>query len=304
MGVSDEAISDVLSAAIAGLRQGTFTSDGKQNDIRFKVKEEQIASVDDVKRLYVRNNYGNVIPLGQLVKSEERKSLNSISRINRQRSVSIYGNVAPGMSQSVVLAKAQEIANQMLPPGYTFHYEGASAGFSSSFKSLSLALLIGIMVAYMILAVQFNSFVDPITVLMALPFSFSGALLILWTTGISLNLFSFIGLIVLMGIAKKNSIMLVEFTTHKQKEEKLTTAQALLAACPVRLRPILMTSVATVCAALPLVWGTGLGIETRKPMGLVIIGGMIVSTSFTLFIVPIFYLILSGLKSKKKSHFA
>lgn len=302
MGVSDAAISDVLSTAIAGLRQGTFTSDGKQNDIRFKVKEDQISSDDDVKRLYVRNNYGNMIPLSQLVKSEERKSLNSISRINRQRSVSIYGNIAPGTSQSVVLAKAQQIAEQLLPPGYTFHYEGASAGFSSSFKSLSLALLIGIMVAYMILAVQFNSFVDPISVLVALPFSLSGALLILWTTGISLNLFSFIGLIVLMGIAKKNSIMLVEFTTHSQKEGNLTTADALLQACPVRLRPVLMTSVATVFAALPLVMGSGLGIETRKPMGLVIIGGMIVSTSFTLFIVPIFYLILAGLKSKKKIH--
>ena len=302
MGVSDEAISDVLSAAIAGLRQGTFTSDGKQNDIRFKVKESQISSVDDVKRLYVRNNYGNVIPLGQLVKSEERKSLNSITRINRQRSVSIYGNIAPGTSQSVVLAKTKEIAEQVLPAGYTFHYEGASAGFSSSFKSLSLALLIGIMVAYMILAVQFNSFVDPISVLVALPFSLSGALLILWLTNISLNLFSFIGLIVLMGIAKKNSIMLVEFTTHKQKEHDLSTADALLEACPVRLRPILMTSVATVCAALPLVVGSSLGIETRRPMGLVIIGGMIVSTSFTLFIVPIFYLILSGLKRKPKNH--
>lgn len=302
MGVSDQSISDVLSAAIAGLRQGTFTSGGKQNDIRFKVKEEQIKSVDDVKRLYVRNNYGNMVPLGQLVKSEERKSLNSITRINRQRAVSVYGNIASGQSQSVVLNKAKEIAEKVLPAGYSFQYEGASAGFSSSFKSLSLALLIGIMVAYMILAVQFNSFVDPISVLIALPFSLSGALMILWVTNISLNLFSFIGLIVLMGIAKKNSIMLVEFTTHNQKEDNSTTEEALLKACPVRLRPILMTSVATVCAAIPLIIGSSLGIETRKPMGLVIIGGMIVSTTFTLVIVPIFYLILSKLKFKPRAH--
>jgi multidrug efflux pump subunit AcrB len=298
-GVSDEAISDILSAAIAGLKQGTFTSDGKQNDIRFKVNENQISSVEDVKKLYVRNNFGNMIPIGDLVKSEERKSLNSISRINRTRSVSIYGNNAPGTSQSVVLEKAKEYADQILPSGYSFHYEGAAAGFSSSFKSLSSALLIGIMIAYMILAVQFNSFIDPISVLMALPFSLSGALLILWSTNISLNLFSFIGLVVLMGIAKKNSIMLVEFTTHMQKTENLSTVDALLKACPVRLRPILMTSVATVCAALPLVMGSSMGIETRRPMGLVIIGGMIVSTSFTLFVVPVFYLLLAGLKSKK-----
>lgn len=302
MGVSDQAISDVLSAAIAGLKQGTFTSDGKQNDIRFKVLESQVTSVEDVKKLFVRNNFGNIVSMGQLVKAEERKSLNSINRINRQRSISVYGNIAPGQSQSVVLGKAKEIAEQILPSGYTFNYEGASAGFSSSFKSLSSALMIGILVAYLILAVQFNSFIDPISVLVSLPFSFSGALLILFLTGISLNLFSFIGLIVLMGIAKKNSIMLVEFTTHTQHEENLSTMDSLLKACPVRLRPILMTSVATVFAALPLVMGSSLGIETRKPMGLVIIGGIVVSTSFTLFVVPVFYLILSGLKSKKLIH--
>ncbi|MFZ3230489.1 MAG: efflux RND transporter permease subunit [Pseudobdellovibrio sp.] len=301
VGVSDEAISNVLTAAIAGLRQGTFESDGKQNDIRFKVKEEQISSVEDVKKLYIRNNFGNMIQLGQLVKSEERKSLSTITRINRQRAVSIYGNIIEGQSQSTVLSKAKEFAEKILPLGYSFHFEGASAGFSSSFKSLSLALLIGIMVAYMILAVQFNSFIDPISVLVSLPFSLSGALLILFITNISLNLFSFIGLIVLMGIAKKNSIMLVEFTSHIQKEENLSTTDALLKACPVRLRPILMTSVATVCASIPLIVGSSLGIETRRPMGLVIIGGMIVSTSFTLFIVPIFYLTLSGLKKKKKT---
>ena len=135
---------------------------------------------------------------------------------------------------------------------------------------------------------------------MSLPFSLSGALLILWLTGTSLNLFSFIGLIVLMGIAKKNSIMLVEFTVQILTKDKVSTSEALLKACPVRLRPVLMTSIATLFAALPLVVGSGLGIETRRPMGLVIIGGIVVSTIFTLFIVPIFYLILSEFKRRKE----
>ncbi len=294
-GVSADAVSQVLQVAIAGLRAGQFMSDGKKNDIRFKVKESQIASKEDVKLLFVRNNYGNMIPLSELVTTENKPSLQSINRINRQRSISTYGNLIPGQSQGAVLSKIRENAEKILPPGYTFNLEGAAAGFSSSFQNLYLVLLIGVLVAYMILAVQFNSFRDPIAVLMSLPFSFTGAFLILWMTGASLNLFSFIGLIVLMGIAKKNSIMLVEFATHIKHDKDVSYREALLQACPVRLRPILMTSVATVMAAIPLVLGGGLGHETRKPMGLVIIGGMFVSTTFTLFVVPIFYLILNNL---------
>ena len=298
-GVSADAVSQVLQVAIAGLRAGQFTSDGKKNDIRFKVKEDQIATQEDVKMLYVRNNYGNIIPLSELVTTENKPSLQSINRINRQRSISVYGNLISGQSQSTVLNKIKATAESILPDGYTFNLEGASAGFSSSFQNLYLVLLIGIVVAYMILAVQFNSFRDPIAVLMSLPFSVTGAFLILWMMGSSLNLFSFIGLIVLMGIAKKNSIMLVEFTTHVKHDKNISYSEALLQACPVRLRPILMTSVATVMAALPLVFGGGLGHETRKPMGLVIVGGIIVSTTFTLFVVPVFYLILNELRWKK-----
>ncbi len=298
-GVSVDAVSQVLQAAIAGVRGGQFMADGKRNDIRFKVLEDQIKSKADVKKLYVRNNYGNLISIADLVVDEDKQALQSISRINRQRAISVYGNLFPGQSQSVVLNKAKEIAEATLTTGYTFNLEGASAGFSSSFQNMYMAIFLGILVAYMILATQFNSFRDPISVLMALPFSISGALLILWMTSESLNLFSFIGLIVLMGIAKKNSIMLVEFTTQILHRDKVSWREALLKACPVRLRPILMTSVATVFAALPLVLGGGLGHETRKPMGLVIVGGTIVSTIFTLFVVPIFYLILNEIRFKK-----
>lgn len=301
-GVSVEAVSQVLETAIAGIRAGQFLADGKRNDIRFKVNESQIASVEDVKKLYVRNNYGNIIEIGDIVKAETKKTLQSISRINRQRSISVFGNLYPGQSQATVLEKAKAYAQTILPEGYSFHLEGASAGFSSSFQNLLSALLVGILIAYMILAVQFNSFRDPIAVLMALPFSASGAILVLWGTHTSLNLFSFIGLIVLMGIAKKNSIMLVEFTTQVLHRDKLSHIDALLQACPVRLRPILMTSAATVMAALPLVLGEGLGHETRRPMGLVIIGGTVVSTLFTLFVVPIFYLLLNQIHFFKKKN--
>ncbi|RYZ83498.1 MAG: efflux RND transporter permease subunit [Proteobacteria bacterium] len=202
----------------------------------------------------------------------------SINRVNRQRAISVYGNLAPGKSQSVVLDRAKAIAGEILPTGYSFALEGASAGFSTAFTSLYSAMMIGILIAYLILAVQFNSFVHPIPVLIALPFSVTGALIALWAFDASLNLFSFIGLIVLMGISKKNSIMLVEFTNQVRKAGNKPVRESLLEACPVRLRPIIMTSVATVAAALPLVIGGGIGSETRLPLGLSIVGGTIVST--------------------------
>ncbi len=303
-GVTVETVGRTLSAAVGGLRQGRYTANGRRYDIRFKIPDHLVRSAADIKRIYVRNNAGNLLPLSEIVTIKEEKASLAISRVNRQRAISVYGNLAPGVSQAKALDRTKEIAAEILPIGYTFALEGASAGFSEAFASLYGALLIGVLVAYLILAVQFNSFVHPISVLMALPFSVTGALLALWMTGVSLNLFSFIGLIVLMGIAKKNSILLVEFTNQRREEHKREgkddVAHSLLEACPVRLRPIIMTSVATVAAALPLAIGHGMGSEARLPMGLAIIGGTIVSTVLTLFVVPAIYLMLTKFESKPK----
>ncbi|AHZ86373.1 Multidrug resistance protein MdtC [Bdellovibrio bacteriovorus] len=299
-GVSVEDVGRILSAGVGGLREGRYTADGRRYDIRFKFLEDQIQKPEDFKKLYVRNNFGNLIPLSQLVKIEEQSAIQGISRVNRQRAISVFGNLAPGQSQAKVLDRASAIAKEILPTGYSFALEGASAGFADSFKSLYSAMLVGILVAYLILAIQFNSFIHPVSVLVALPFSVTGALVALWMFDVSLNLFSFIGLIVLMGIAKKNSILLVEFTNQVRYHGEKDISKALLQACPIRLRPILMTSVATVAAAMPLVIGHGIGSETRVPMGLSIIGGTIVSTLLTLFVVPALYLMLSPLESKKK----
>ncbi|MDD4974371.1 MAG: efflux RND transporter permease subunit [Bacteriovorax sp.] len=299
-GVTVEQVGEVLSSGIGSVRQGRFTMDGKRYDIRFKIKDELIQSADDFKRLYVRNNVGNLVPMSEIVTISEGRAIQGIARVNRQRAISVYGNLAPGQSQSKVLDRAKAIAKEILPTGYTFALEGASAGFASSFSSLTSALSIGILVAFLILAVQFNSFVHPFAVLIALPFSVSGALVSLWLFGASVNLFSFIGLIVLMGISKKNSIMLVEFSNQVRERTKKPVTEALLEACPVRLRPILMTSAATVAAATPLIFGHGMGAETRLPMGLSIIGGTIVSTVLTLFVVPALYLIMSPLENKPK----
>jgi multidrug efflux pump subunit AcrB len=297
--VNIDTVAATLNATVAGTRISRFTGDGRRYDIRVKLHDDQVKSIADISKIQVRNQFGNQVPLSKLVTFSEGTTFQAINRLNRQRSIGVYGNLTAGQSQQSVLSRAQAISREELPAGYTFSLEGAAAGLAESFRSLFLAMILGIVVAYMILATQFNSFVHPIAVLVALPFSLTGAFLILWLFGISLNLFSMIGIIVLMGIAKKNSILLVEFTNHTRAHGEADVRKALLEACPIRLRPILMTSVATVCAAIPLAVGNSIGQETRTPMGLTIIGGTIVSTAFTLFVVPSIYLMLSKLERNK-----
>jgi multidrug efflux pump subunit AcrB len=236
--------------------------------------------------------------MSQVVSFERVNSIQGISRINRQRSISVFGNLGEGQSQAQVMAQIRDLSVKHLPAGYSFGLEGVASGFQETFRSLSMALWLGVLVAYMILAVQFNSFIHPITILVALPFSVSGAFLLLWAFGFSLNLYSFIGILVLMGIVKKNSILLVEFT-NQVREHEVDVKKALLQACPVRLRPILMTSLATIFAAFALIIGNDIGIETRRPLGITIIGGMTVSTIFSLFVVPALYYLLSSIERKK-----
>lgn len=301
-GVSIEEVAQTLNVAVAGMRQSRYTADARRYDIRIKIPEEYVTSPGDIGKIFVRNQFGNLISLSQLVDIRESSSYQSITRINRQRAIGIFGSMAGGHSQGEVIGRARQIASEILPEGYHLQLEGASAGMAESFKSLQGALVLGILVAYMILAIQFNSFIHPVAVLIALPFSLTGSLLTLWITGVSLNLFSFIGIIVLMGIAKKNSILLVEFTNQvRRRDPSRGVPGAIIEACPIRLRPILMTSVATVAAAFPLIIGNSIGQETRIPMGLTIIGGTIVSTVFTLFVVPCVYILLSGFEMNKRA---
>lgn len=297
-GVSMETIGRTINAAIGGIREGKFTKDGRRYDVRIRLNPEQRLDADAVKQLTVRTSYGEIIPLSEVVKLETVKTLQAISRVNRQRSISVTANLAPGASQSTALAETERIAREVMPAGYTFNLEGGAKTFEESFQSLWFAFLLGLIVAYMVLASQFNSFIHPFTVLLALPFSVTGAIAALHLYDQSLNLYSAIGLILLMGIAKKNSILLVEFANH-QRDLGLPVREAMVAAAPIRLRPILMTSIATLAAALPLAMGIGAGAETRRPMALAIVGGVIVSTFFTLYVVPCAYLVLSKLERKK-----
>ncbi|MBI5240688.1 MAG: efflux RND transporter permease subunit [Elusimicrobia bacterium] len=291
-GVSIASIGTTINAMVGGVRSGLFTAAGRRYDVRVRAEPRYRLSSDDIKKFYVRNNRGEMIRLSEVVRIDEKPSLLTITRKDRERSIGIFANVAPGKSQAAVIDRIARVAKETLPDGYRIVFSGSSQTFKESFQSLIMALLLGVLVAYMVLGSQFNSFVHPFTVLLALPFSVSGAFLALWFGGKSLNVYSMIGLILLMGIVKKNSILLVDFTTQRRREG-LEVRPALLDACPIRLRPILMTSISTIAAAVPPALAWGPGAETRIPMALAVIGGVFFSTLLTLFVVPCAYSVLA-----------
>lgn len=287
-GVSVQEIGTTINALIGGVVVGKYSKEGHRNDIRIKMADASKDKLSDLHKIFVRNTRGELVNLMDVVKVKELPGVQAINRRARQRAITIYASLPKGASQGESLNLVREITKKHLPAGYSLVESGAAETYNEAFTGLIFALLLGILVAYMVLGTQFNSFIDPVTVLMALPFSFSGAFLALWIMDQSVNLYSMIGLILLMGIVKKNSILLVDFT-NQRRMEGLGIKEALIDACPKRLRPILMTTIATVAGAVPLAFALGAGSEALRPMAVAIIGGSLVSSVLTLVVVPAIY---------------
>ena len=294
-GVSSSTVTQQLNLLVGGqiLNGSTAYPKGRHRyAIEMRLLADQRDALPELDQIKLRNNRGEVVSLSSVVTLTHQPSLMLISRLNRSRAITVYGNPAPGVSQDESLRKTEALVKSMIPAGYYIKMTGSSQNFKESFQSLIWAMILGLLVSYMVLASQFNSFIHPVTVLMALPFSFSGAFVGLWLGHQSINMYSLIGFILLMGIVKKNSILLVDYT-NQLRNEGLPIADALFKACPVRLRPIIMTSAATVAAALPEALALAPGSETSIPMAIAIIGGVIASTVLTLFVVPVVYSLLS-----------
>ncbi len=294
-------ISNTVAAMVGGLKllPNKYTdASGHRDDIQIKLIPGQNQDEVDISKILVRNLYGEVRPLSDLVTEESGSTLLTVTRYNRERGISVFGNFATGKSQSDVIDYIKKLEKEILPEAYHITFIGNTEAFRDSFHSLLVALILGILVAYMVLASQFNSFLHPVVILLALPFSLTGALLAMKLTSTSLNIYSLIGILLLMGIVKKNSILLVEFTNVKRREGNEVNA-ALLLACPIRLRPILMTSIATIAGAVPSAFALGSGAELIRPMAIAVIGGVILSTFLTLFVVPCAYSLINRFESHK-----
>lgn len=291
MGVPITTIANGVSAMVGGLKllPNKYTdSAGHREDIQVKLGADQNRGPVDIQNIAVRNVFSWLTPLSSLVEIKPGSTLLTVTRYNRERAIGIFGNFAPKKSLSEVIDYINKLAKDILPPGYHITLAGSSAAFKESNQSFLIALILGIFVAFVVLATQFNSFLHPAIILLALPFSLTGALLAMKLTDTSFNIYSSIGILLLMGIVKKNSILLVEFT-NLRREEGLDVNAALIDACPVRLRPIVMTSVATIAGAIPSALARGAGSEIMRPMAITVIGGVLASTFLTLFVVPCAY---------------
>jgi len=296
LGISVETVAATINSLVGGVRVGKYTAGGRRIDVRLRLLADQRSRPEDLSSLKLRTSNGELIPLSSLVRQEERPALQAITRRDRERAISIFANVAPGASQQEAIALVEKTAKE-LPGGTRVVLGGASVAFRESMSSLLFALFLGIGVAYMVLASQFNSFLHPVTVLTILPLSVAGAAFALGLTGNTLNIFSMIGLLLLMGIVKKNSIILVDYALQ-QREHGADAVEAMRRAGPVRLRPILMTSIATMMAAVPAAMALGAGSETRQPMAIAVLGGLSVSTLLSLVVVPAFYVVADRYKAR------
>lgn len=297
-GVSVRDIGQTVQAMIAGIVAGKYAEGGRRYDIRVKVEGDQLREIEDISNIMIRNNRGELVALSEVTEIVEQEGLLGITRKEGSRAITLSANLAAGVSQREALDQVAEMIRVELPQDMSLMTTGSAEAFLDSFSALYFVLSMGILIAYMVLASQFNSFIHPFTILMALPFSLIGALVALNLGGQTLNIYSMIGIILLMGIVKKNSIILVDYTNQK-REEGLDPYRALMKACPIRLRPIIMTSISTIAGALPAALALGPGAETRIPMALAVIGGVFVSTVLSLVVIPTIYYALSPLGYKK-----
>jgi len=297
LGVSEKDVSNTLDLAYSGSRYGYFLKNNKQYYVVGQVAREDRNVPADITSLYVRSSTGNMIQLDNLIKMQENSNPPMLYHYNRYKSATVSANLAKGKTLGEGIAEMQRIADKLLDKSFNTALSGSSRDFAESSSNISFALILALLLIYLILAAQFESFKDPFIIMLTVPMAIAGAMLSLWACGQTLNIFSEIGMILLIGIVTKNGILIVEFANQKRKLG-LNKRVAAFEAASARFRPIVMTSLATLFGALPIALALGAGAQSRVPLGIVVVGGLTFSLILTLFIIPVTYIAISS-KNKK-----
>lgn len=300
MGVSVLDIAQTMQLALSGQRFGYFIMNGKQYQVLGQVAQDNRNEPVDLKGLYVRNNAGDMIQLDNLLRVEEQTSSPQYFRFNRYVSATVSAQLAEGVSLGDGIVAMEKVGDEVLDDTFTHSWNGSSRDFLESSSSLVFALLLALVLIYLVLSAQFESFRDPIIIMFTVPLAITGAVLSLSFFGQSLNIFSQIGIIMLIGLVTKNGILIVEFA-NQRKAAGLSVQEAIREASVARFRPILMTSLSTILGTLPIALALGAGAESRVSMGIAVIGGLVFSTVLTLFVIPAMYTYISE-KTKSVSN--
>jgi len=309
LGVPVRDVASALQTFLGGRRVSTFTQNDKLYYVMVQLDPSDRATPSDMRGIYLRGKNRQLVQLAAMANVQEGVGARQINHFNRIPSFTLSASLTPGLAQGEALDSIDAIARQMLPPGTTTALAGESREYKESGSAIYFAFVIALIVVIMVLASQFESLLHPFTVLLAVPLAITGALAtlkvvalltptfvgrLLGFSGATMNLYSQIGMILLIGLVCKNSILLVEYT-NQLREKGLDVTAAVLEAGRIRLRPILMTSVATIMGALPVAFGSGAGSAARKPLGYAIVGGVFFSTALTLFVVPVAYVVMDSL---------
>ena len=299
LGVSIDAISEALQLAYSNRRLGYFTKDGKQYQVIGQVPRDDRNEPTDLRNIYIRNMRGESISLDNLVNVNEGTTPPTIYHFNRYKSATVSAGLAQGKTLGEGIEAMQQIADRLLDDTFATSLAGSSRDFAESSGNTMFAFILALALIYLVLAAQFESFIDPFIIMVTVPLAIAGAVLSLWLFGQTLNIFSQIGMIMLIGLVTKNGILIVEFANQKQRAG-IPKGQAVVDASVARLRPILMTSLAMSLGALPIALSIGAASTSRIPLGIVIVGGIIFSLVLTLFVIPAMYGFLSA--RKHQSH--
>lgn len=298
---------NLLSGGMNIAKFNDLHSEGQRYDIRLKAKDRQFETTRDLSKIFLKSPNGNLVRLDTIASFKESLSAAVISRLDLQYSAHFFST--PTLPLAVAVEKVKETAADILPPGYELRFLGEAEEFSKTAGYMSFAFLLALVLLYMVLASQFNSFIQPLIIMAAQPLAVVGGIFSLWLTGHSVNIYSMIGLVLLIGLVAKNAILLVDLTNQYRRAGK-DFMEALLLACPIRLRPILMTSLTVILALLPAALGAGAGGDTNGPLAVAVIGGMIFSTVLTLIVIPVVYSLvesgsafLNSLTELKTDHF-
>ena len=292
LGISTLAIGATLETMLGGRRVTTYIDDGEEYDVILEGERDAQRTPTNIENIYLRSaTSGSLIPLSNLVSIEEIADASSLNRYNRVRAITLDGNLAEGFALSEALAYLENLVREKLPETAVIDYKGQSLDLKSSGTSMQFVFLLGIVVVFLVLAAQFESYIHPMVIMLTVPLAITGALVGLFLVGGTLNIYTQVGLIMLVGLAAKNGILIVEFV-NQLRDQGTAFREAILEASGTRLRPIIMTGITTVAGALPLIFSSGAGAETRFAIGVVMSFGVLAATAFTLVVIPVTYSVL------------
>ena len=293
LGISVQNIGRTLSTMMSEQRITTYVKDGEEYDVILQAQDDQRASAQDLTNIYVRSERsGELVPLSNLIEVSERAGPGRLNRYNRLRSVTLSASLAPGVALGDALGFLEQAVRESFPDEAQIDYQGESLEYKEASGSLAFTVGIALLIVFLVLAAQFESFIHPLVILVTVPLAISGALLGLHVTDSTLNIYSQIGIVMLIGIAAKNGVLFVEFI-NQMRDQGHDFEDAIVHASGIRLRPVIMTTISTVMGSIPLILATGAGSESRTVLGIVVFSGVSLATFLTLFVVPSFYALLA-----------